>query len=441
MPSRSTAFRWLLAKEWRELAASRAWWVLLVLMGPLVGWSFISATATYAELSAYGANDGVGEIFSPLVGIWAPTFSAVELAAVFLLPFVAIRVVAGDRQSGALKIELQHPLPIALRMAAKAVVLLAGWTIAMVPALAAVLLWALQGGFVHVPSVLSVLAGHFFNAGITVGLACAAAAFTEHPATAAIVTLSVTVGTWILNFVAAVQGGLWEKAADYTPTAMVGEFQHGLVRADVVAAAIALTLFGLALSGIWSRLGVAPRRKAYASLAAAGLTAAALTGAAFLRPAWDVSENRMNSFPSAEEALLRTIRQPLRIEVHLAPEDPRRLDFERRVLSRLRRVVADLRVDYVSSTTSGLLEQASDHYGEIWYEMLFQRRMTRATTPESARDEIFELAGFVFPPEAEDEVFRGHPLAAEPRGARAVYYGLWPLLVAVTGTFVHRRQT
>ena len=37
----------LLGKEWRELMASRAWWVLLLVMGPLVGVSFISAVRTY----------------------------------------------------------------------------------------------------------------------------------------------------------------------------------------------------------------------------------------------------------------------------------------------------------------------------------------------------------------------------------------------------------
>ena len=71
-------------------------------MGPLVGVSFISAVRTYAEVSGLnGTAAGVGEAFSPLIGVWAPTFSACELAAVFLLPFVAIRLVAGDRQSGA----------------------------------------------------------------------------------------------------------------------------------------------------------------------------------------------------------------------------------------------------------------------------------------------------------------------------------------------------
>src|SRR5439155_11875029 len=123
-----TALAWLGRKEWRELLASRAWWVMLVLVGPLVGVSFISAVRTYAELSGLnGTAAGVGEAFSPLVGVWAPTFSACELAAAFLLPFVGIRIVGGDRQTGALKLELQRPMSSAARIGAKTIVLLAGW--------------------------------------------------------------------------------------------------------------------------------------------------------------------------------------------------------------------------------------------------------------------------------------------------------------------------
>ena len=72
----------------------------------LIGVSFITAVRTYAELSGLnGTAAGVGEAFSPLIGIWAPTFSACELAAAFLLPFVGIRLVGGDRQDGTLKLE------------------------------------------------------------------------------------------------------------------------------------------------------------------------------------------------------------------------------------------------------------------------------------------------------------------------------------------------
>src|SRR4051794_17340797 len=228
-------------------------------MGPLVGVSFISAVRTYAEasgLNGTAVGQGVGEAFSPLIGIWAPTFSACELAAAFLLPFVAIRVVAGDRQSGALKLELQQALPVFARVAAKALVLFAGWVIASAPALAAIVLWRSYGGSVYPPEIAAVATGHLLNAGLTIALAAAAASLTDHPSTAAIVTLSVTVGTWILNFIAAVHGGVWERAAGYTPTAIVAEFQHGLVRLDVLLTAAALVTLGLAVAAIWMRLGV-----------------------------------------------------------------------------------------------------------------------------------------------------------------------------------------
>src|SRR5262249_2016516 len=151
---------------------------------------------------------------------------ACELAAAFLLPFVAIRVVAGDRQSGALKIELQHTMSCFKRITVKVVVLLMGWLIASLAPCVAILLWSSYGGSIYPPELASVAAGHLLNAGLTIALAAAAASITEHPSTAAIVTLTVTVGSWIINFLAAVHGGLWERAAGYTPTAMVAQFQH-----------------------------------------------------------------------------------------------------------------------------------------------------------------------------------------------------------------------
>jgi len=440
--SRKSALGWLLAKEWRELLASRAWWVMLVLMGPLVGVAFTSAVGTYAELSGYGGTaEGVGEAFSPLVGIWAPTFSACEVAAAFLLPFVAIRVVAGDRQSGALKLELQQPLSVTWRVLTKSLVLMAGWLVASIPTAVAVLLWLGYGGSLHAPELAVVALGHVLNAGLTVALASAAAAITDHPSTAAIVTLSVTVGTWILQIVAAVKGGLWEWLAAYTPTAMVAGFQHGLIRLDVVAAAGLLAAGGTAVAAIWTRLGVPARRKSLESLAAAAVTALGLAVCPQLTASWDLSENRMNSFARGDEAMLRELQEPLHIVVHLAAEDPRRVDLERRALAKLSRVLPRLDVRYVAATSTGLFEQTREHYGEIWYELGGRRTIRRATTPESVLEAIYELAGRTPPGESAGDVFRGHPLAVPATGAAAVFYGLWPAAALATGAWVHRRQT
>jgi hypothetical protein len=433
---------WLLEKEWRELVASRSWWVMLLVMGPLVGVSFISAVRTYAEASGLnGTAAGVGEAFSPLVGIWAPTFSACEVAAAFMLPFVAIRLVAGDRQSGALKIELQHPMSPLARMAAKAAVLFAGWIVASLAPLVAVVLWKSYGGTLYVPELTMVLAGHLLNAGLTIALAAAAASLTDHPSTAAILTLSVTVGTWIVNFVAAVQGGVWERAAGYTPTAMVAEFQHGLVRLDVVLVALTLIATGLTLASIWMRLGVQVRRRVYESIALGGVAAAFAFACLFVTPSWDVSESRSNSFAEADEAALRTIRAPLRIEAHLAPEDPRRADLEQRALSKLRRVMPKVQVQYVSATSIGLFEQTAAHYGEIWYDLGGRKTMSRLTTAEGVLETIYDLAGVVAPAENDENMFRGHPLAVPPRGAAAVFYGIWPALVVAGGFLVRGRQS
>ena len=432
---------WLLKKEYRELVASRAWWVLLLAMGPLVGVTFISAVRTYGEASGLnGTAVGVGEAFSPLIGIWAPTFSACEVAAVFLLPFVAIRLVAGDRQSGALKIEMQHPMPAFARIAAKAIVLLGGWLVASLAPLAAVLLWKSYGGSIYAPELATVAFGHMLNAGLTIALASAAASLTEHPSTAAILTLSVTVGTWILNFIAAVQGGIWERAAGYTPPAMVAEFQHGLIRLDVVLIASVFAIAGLALAAVWLRLGVAVQRRVQETIALGALATGVVFACAFVSPSWDTSESRTNSFSEEDEEMLGRIRAPLRIEVHLAPEDPRRADLERKAIAKLRRVMPVVQVQYVSSTSIGLFEQTAPHYGEIWYELGGRREMSRATTTESALETIYALAGVKAPAENDDTLFRGHPLAVAPKGAAAVFYGIWPASVVAGAFLIRRRQ-
>ena len=446
MRSPRPAFVWLIEKECRELVASRAWWVLLLCMGPLVGLSFISSVRTYAEVSGLnGASAGVGEALSPLIGIWAPTFSACELAAVFLLPFVAIRLVGGDRQSGALKLELQQPLSALARVAAKALVLLAGWLVAMLPAFIAIAFWKSYGGSIYAPELITLTIGHVLNAGLTIALAAAMASLAEHPSTAAILTLGVTVGTWILNFIAAVQGGWWERAAGYTPAEMVAEFQHGLLKLDTVLIALVLIVTGLGIAALWMQLGVRVSRRVYESIGIGALAAGCIVACMFVNTSWDTSEARSNSFPEADEQALRQIQTPLRIEVHLAQEDPRRADLEHRALSKLRRIMPKLEVRYVAATSIGLFEQTNAGYGEIWYELGGRRTMSRVTTEEGVLEAIFSVAGEAAPKESAgsgesaEATFRGHPLVAAPgKGAGIFFYLLWPVVVIFGGILARR---
>lgn len=425
-------------KEWRELTASPAWWAMLALTGPLLGISFIRAVSTYSEISE-GAGGACGAVCSPLLGVWAPTFAAFEIVAIFLLPFVAIRVMSSDRQSGALKLELQRPFSNLLRVGAKALVLMSGCLMAGVAALVAVVLWMSYGGPVSWPEVGTVAFGHLLNLGLTIAVASVAAAVTDHPSTAAVVTLAFTVGMWIVQFAAAVYGGVWTTVARFAPSAMVGEFSHGLIQTSTVVAALALILGALSVAATWLQLGASVRSRTRRSVLA-GLTALFVAiGAGWLPGSRDVSEARLSSFPLGAEEALERLDTPVHIEAHLAPEDPRRVDLESHALAKLKRVLPALDVQFVSRTSTGLFEQTDPSYGEIRYDVGGRRVVGRATTDEAVLEAIFEAAD-QNPDDGDDLAFAGHPVIARPTGASLAFYGIWPSLAALAAWLASRQR-
>jgi hypothetical protein len=174
----------------------------------------------------------------------------------------------------------------------------------------AVLLWKSYGGSIYPPELGVVTMGHVLNAGLTIAVASLAACATEHPSTAAIVTLGVTVGTWILNFAAAIHGGLWERAAGFTPTAIVAEMQHGLVRLDVVLVALTLIVALVWLAGIWIRLGVPVRQRTRESLVVGGAALALAAACSFAQRAG--TSPRTAAIPFRELTSKRCSRSPRR---------------------------------------------------------------------------------------------------------------------------------
>lgn len=432
-------FRALLAKEWRELLAARAYWLLLLLMGPLVGHGFITAVGLYAEASGIGGGPAaLAQGLTPLDGILVPTLGAYDLAATLLFPFVAIRMLSTEQESGGLKLLLQFPGNLATKITAKGLVLLGGWLVTLLPGLGALLLWNAYGGHLYAPETVNLLLGHLLRALLSGGIAVAAAAFAESAASAAIVTLAFTVGTWALDFIAAGRGGLLQQLANYTPTAALRFFEQGLLRLSTVVVISAISITGFALAAIWLHTGRPLRWRALATACAVVLLAGLTLGAAGWRTSWDLSENRRNSFPATDEALLQHVHVPLRVTVFLSPEDPRLTDLEQNVLKKLRRILPRLDVDYAAGSRTGLFESAADHYGEIWYEMNGQRVMERSTIEPVVLEQIYKLAGLTPPAPADENSFPGYPLAARPRWAAVLFYGLWPLLTSLAWWLTRR---
>jgi ABC-type transport system involved in multi-copper enzyme maturation permease subunit len=419
-----------LSKEWRELFASRAYWLLLLMIGPLVGQAFITAVNLYAEASGNGSGPAaLPQGLSPLDGMLAPTFGAYDLAATFLLPFVAIRLISAEKQSGALKLLLQLPGRLSTKMAAKGAVILGGWLLAWIPGLLAIALWRAYGGHLHAPETLNLLLGHLLRGMLSAGIAVAAAALSENAASAAIVTLGFTVGSWALDFIATGRGGLLQQLANYTPTTALRFFEQGLLRLSTVVVMLAIIVASFAIAAIWLHTGRKLGQRLLTTFVIAAVLGVVMLGAAQLRTSWDLSENRRNSFPRADEAALGKIKEPLRLTVILSPEDPRLTDFEQNVLRKLRRNLSHLEVIYAANSQTGLFEASDEHYGEIWYEMRGKKIMERSTIEPVVLEQIYKLSGTSPPQPGSDVDFPGYPLAAKPKWAAGIFYGVWPLLI------------
>ena len=436
--SEARRFFSLLAKEFRELMASRAFWLLLLMIGPLVGHGFITAVDTYAEASGIaGGPAALAQGLSPLDGIFVPTFGAYDLAVTLLFPFVAIRLVAAEKASGAWKLLVQSPASTGSMMLAKALTLLAGWLIAWLPGLAALVLWKLYGGTLYAPEVLNLLLGHLLRVVLAAGIAVAAGAIANGAASAAIGALGFTVGTWALEFIAAGRGGALQKLASYTPTAALRVFEQGELSLGTVLVTAAIGVAGFALAAVWLHQGRTVRYRIAAGLATLLVFSLFVAAAWRLRPAWDLSENRRNSFSAADERALERIREPLRITVFLSAEDPRLMDLDRNIFAKLARILPAVEIVHAAHSRTGLFEAGGDHYGEVWYQVRGRKSMTRSTTEPIVLDNLYQLAQVPSPVRGESE-FPGHPLTANPRGAAWLYYAIWPLATGLAG-WVHLR--
>jgi ABC-type transport system involved in multi-copper enzyme maturation permease subunit len=410
-------------KELAELAASRAWWLLLLVTGLLTGQAFISAVGTYAEMSAPTA---LAQGLSPLDGIVVPTLGAYDLAIMLLFPFVAIRLVANERTTGALKIVLQWPVTRSGIVLAKLGALLIAWLVALVPFGIAMTLWVAYGGHLDGSEMANVVAGYTLRFLLTAGLSMAAAALLPGAANAAVAVLAFTIGTWALDFLAAGRGGLLERIAAYTPAAVLRSFERGLFRVDVALVLCLVTLAALAVTTIAIDLGAALRSRILRTAVVCAAVVAASIGAANVRISFDLSENQRSSFSPAERRALTAIAAPLELKVWLSPEDPRLADLESNTLLRLRRAIR-VHVVYPLQGRTALFEN-DDRYGTIEYTLGGRKAVNRSTTEAIVLETIFKLASVPAPPSQESS-YPGYPLRAQPRGAAALFYLVWPVFI------------
>jgi ABC-2 type transport system permease protein len=434
--ARSAPIRPLFAKELREITSGRALWTLVLLACPLVGYSFFQAMSLYGEASAAAANSPVlAASLSPLDGILVPTFGSFYVAVTLLFPFVAIRVLGEEKQSGALRLLVQLPYRTITLVGVKLAAVLCAWLLCAIPVLSSVVAWWMVGGHLSPAETLTPFCGHLLYGLIIGAVALFAASITESSATAAIVTLAFTVGSWVLDFTIAGRPGWLEWLANLSLTRVIRTFEQGLLSVGLIAGAVVAICGFAALAAIWLPLGVAIRENLMRSALCVAAAAAALLVVSQFKTSIDVAEDRRNSFAVADANQLAKLAEPLTITVRLAAEDPRYIDLQRNVLAKLDRVMPRVSIRLATARQSIASSAGDDAYGEIEYRYGTRQDMrhdtSRSTSPREILPLIYGLAGVQPPAPIPAAEFPGYPLVTDGAFALIWFLAVLPSLIVL----------
>jgi hypothetical protein len=415
----------------REVTSGRALWLLLLLTCPLIGYSFLQAVSLYAEASIGAAQSPVmAASLSPLDGVLVPTFGAAYVAATLMFPFVAIRALSAEKETGALRLLVQLPYPMGILTGAKLAVIMVAWLAAMVPALSALVLWRLMGGHLAAAETAALVFGHALYGLLVGSIALFAASVAESGAVAAIIALAFTIGSWVLDFTLAGRPGLLERIAKLSLTEVLRPFEQGLLSAGTILGTGSAILGFATLAGIWLPPGMPIRRKAVRSVLCVTVVLAALGLAAQINLSVDVTEDHRNSFPPADERALAALAERLVVTVHLAPEDPRYADLQRNVLAKLGRAMPRVTIRLADKRQT-VPAANDDAYGEVEYAYAGRNDASRSTSPREILPLVYRLAGVEPPQSLPAADYPGYPLVARDAWALAWFFAGLPLLVAL----------
>ncbi len=416
--------------ESRKLIANRAFWILLLVLCPLLGYSFIQAVDLFSAASrtAIERLELAGGM-TTLDGVLVPTLGAFYLATTLLFPFVAIRALGHEKQTGALKLGVQLPVSetelIVLKLGAICLV----WVLSLTPAISAIVFWKCLGGFVSPVELANLLLGHALYAVMVASVALFAAAVTDSVSAGAIITLAFTLGFWVLDFTVGSQGGPLAYLASLSPTGVLRECEHGWFSLPRIAQIGVLALCFTALAIAWLPSGVTSRKKIATSAIILVTSTVIFAAAANARFYVDVTVDRRNSFSPADETALRQMKDPLNIAIYLSPDDSRLREMESNVLAKLRRIVPNVSMRYAAVPNVGLLSvPGDDRYGLIAYQYQGRREESRSNSFSEILPILHKLAGVAVTP-VETPAFVGHPLAADSTPAAWWFYGILPAII------------
>jgi len=428
----------LLVQELRSLLLSPVLWGMFITMSLLTGYSFIEAVDLFARASKTAASFAeLAAGMNPLQGILVPTFGACYLVETLLLPFVAIRLIGLDKQTGTLKLLLQLPLSTTALCGIKVGAMGLVWLFSLLPIGLALLIFHVLGGHVHLPEVVLLFAAHGLYGLSIIVIAMFAAAISDSLPTAAMLSLAVTLGLWVLDFAAAGHQGFPAVLGSLSLTGLLRQMENGLLTSRPPAVFGTVILFFFFLTVLWIHPGRRRFVKMAGSLGLLLCLAWLPIAAQLVHGSLDVTENRIHSFAPEDAAALRGLDDTLTLTIHMDPLDSRYQDLQRDLLAKLRRTVRHLEV---RTRGSGRMFAAAgdDTYGMIEIACRGKKEQTYSNSAEEILPIIYSLAGIKVV-HAPAPGYPGYPLVADARPSRWLFYVVLPLFFLGAGIYCRKR--
>jgi hypothetical protein len=434
--------------EKRELAIAlraRVTWIVVALAALLVGHGFVLALDIYAAASRSVASGALMQReLDPLAGIVRPTLGGARLAVALFVPVLAARILAVEKERGSfgvLALRAGSPLRVvnAKAVAASVVALLL-----VAPVLSIFALFVGLGGHLDAIETAIAVLGHLLHALFAAAVALAAASWTRTVAQATTLAIVVSVGSWAIEagegFAALAWMGPFEAMS---VTRVLAPFEEGIVSVAAIAWLVVAIVIALALAWIGSSFDLSRRRRAGFGSFSVALGVVLLAFASRVGAAYDWTEYRRASLPPAAVADLRSIKEPIAIEVWLDREDSRRRQLERDALAKIRLARTDVHIamplDDLAASGAPVHDEA---YGRIVIRVADRTGETRSASRREIVTRIFEIAGRPAPDWSQAQ-YPGYPLALDATKLRIAHvfaYLVLPAIVVALGMTITRRR-
>lgn len=432
----------------RELAIAfraRVTWIAAAVGALVVGHGFVLAVDLYSAASRAALESVLmRRELDPLAGVVRPTLGGCQLAVAVLVPVVAARVLAVEKERntfGALALAAGSPGRVAL---AKIVTATGAASLVLVGPVVLFLLFLAVGGRLDGPEVAIALAGHVLHVGLVATASVAAAAWTRSVAQATTLAIVLSLASWAIEagegFAALAWLGPLESAG---VSRQLAPFEAGVVRVGALLWFAVTTAVAVAAAWLGARFDLGARARGLGALALTVVAAVAVLLTTRVQRAYDWTELARASLPPAAVTELRALDKPIALEVWLDRDDARRKQLERDTLAKLLLARPDIQITMPLDHHDAPVATHDAIYGRIVIHVGAEVRETRSASRREVVTLIFEATGRPLP-DWSQPAYPGYPVVIDGWRRTLVrsvaYLGLPGLFVTLAWRTGRRRR-